>query len=653
MYKLRRSAAAKVTTVLLMLLTSVLLVASAMSAGVYLSSEHKSAALFYLENFTDRSLWELVSAMEYEFESELPEKAPSWSLPAHMTEREYTNHRYEIKKCTRENPEGDVLLNTIDESEPLQGTMYFAIVEADGENYYMSYMTAGCYTEQELQRAISHEEKKEWYMLRISLPAVLTADDWSGPALAALQVVFRMGSAFLPIAACCSALLLAGFAFLIYAAGYRGQKESAVCGRYWDRIPFDLLVIVWGCAGLMALVLGFDLLDELWLYPALAALAFWLLLPLLLTLIVRLRTGTLFSGMLTVRIVKALGRRVSAGLRGLFRVLPSSLRLLSFWLLMCAAQLLLLLLLLAHDERDLIFLAAVIFDLLLLAGLLYLWESFRRVSRAACAVGAGDTKVVIKKTGMLPVFRSHAENIEHIADGLSRAVEEKLRSERMKTELITNVSHDIKTPLTSIVNYVDLLSRGDLPDEVSREYIEVLSRQSARLKKLIEDLIEVSKASSGSLKLHKEPCNLQVLLGQVCGEYEEKYQQTGLQPVLRISQEPCVILADGRYMWRILDNVLGNARKYAQPGTRVYISLEKMGDSAVIACKNISREELNIRAEELLERFVRGDGSRHTEGSGLGLSIASSLTQLQGGEMNISIDGDLFKVILRFPLEEA
>ena len=223
-----------------------------------------------------------------------------------------------------------------------------------------------------------------------------------------------------------------------------------------------------------------------------------------------------------------------------------------------------------------------------------------------------------------------------------------MKSEHFKSELITNVSHDIKTPLTSIVNYVDLLEKEELGNETAREYVAVLSRQSGKLKKLIDDLVEASKASAGVLPVHTERCELGVLLDQCAGEYGERLRAAALDLVVTKPETPVVILADGRHMWRILDNLLSNVLKYAMPGTRVYLSLTREGERAVVTLRNISRDPLNLSGEALMERFVRGDSSRNTEGSGLGLAIARSLAQLQGGELDLTVDGDLFKVTLRF-----
>ena len=224
-----------------------------------------------------------------------------------------------------------------------------------------------------------------------------------------------------------------------------------------------------------------------------------------------------------------------------------------------------------------------------------------------------------------------------------------MKSERMKTELITNVSHDIKTPLTSIVSYVDLLKKQAMPNDQAREYLEVLDRQSARLKKLTEDLVEASKASTGNLTVDFQRTDVNVLLTQSAGEYQEKLAAKGMDLILTPAPENPAISADGRLLWRVFENLLSNIHKYAQPGTRVYLTCEAGENQVTTTFRNISATPLNISADELMERFVRGDASRNTEGSGLGLSIARSLTQLQHGTFSLTIDGDLFKAALTFP----
>lgn len=265
-------------------------------------------------------------------------------------------------------------------------------------------------------------------------------------------------------------------------------------------------------------------------------------------------------------------------------------------------------------------------------------------------IAEGDLSTPIDTRGMYGDFKEHAENINQAGIGIAHAVDKQMRSERFKTELITNVSHDIKTPLTSIINYVDLIKKEEIHDEKLKEYINVLDRQSGRLKKLIEDLIEASKASTGNLSVNFENCDARVLLTQIVGEFEEKTAANQLEMIVESPDRPVNVRVDSRHIWRVFDNLLGNICKYAQPRTRVYITLVQKDQSAVICFKNISRYQLNISNEELLERFVRGDSSRNTEGSGLGLSIAQSLTELMNGKMELAVDGDLFKVTLTFPV---
>lgn len=290
--------------------------------------------------------------------------------------------------------------------------------------------------------------------------------------------------------------------------------------------------------------------------------------------------------------------------------------------------------------------------LLLAEGALFVWILYQvqQLHEGSKRIASGDLSNPVDTSKMFWKFKEHGENINKVSDGIQLAVNERMKSEHFKTELITNVSHDIKTPLTSIINYVDLMKKEELPDEKVQSYVDVLDRQSARLKKLIEDLMEASKASTGNLTVNLEECDVEVLLTQVIGEFEERLQKNQLEVVVDKPDHPVKMMADGRHMWRVLDNLLNNACKYSLPGSRVYVSLQQNTNEAVIVFKNISKTALNIPSEELMERFVRGDSSRNTEGSGLGLSIAQSLTELMQGNMKLEIDGDLFKVTLRFPM---
>lgn len=303
-------------------------------------------------------------------------------------------------------------------------------------------------------------------------------------------------------------------------------------------------------------------------------------------------------------------------------------------------------------EFDLLMIFWLIEKVIFFLALMKILLDFGKVKRAGAEIAGGNLEYKVETEKMLIDMADVGNSLNTIGNGITSAVEERMKSERMKTELITNVSHDIKTPLTSIINYTDLLTKLDLKDPKAQEYLEVLGRQSARLKKLIEDLIEASKASSGALKLDMEKVNASMLLTQALGEYEEKFRRKGLD--LRVTGETSemMVRADSRYLWRIFDNLMSNMLKYAQAGTRAYIDMTCDAGEISIIFRNISDTPLNITGDELMERFVRGDSSRSTEGSGLGLSIADSLVALMGGTMEIVVDGDLFKVIVRMPAAE-
>ncbi len=278
------------------------------------------------------------------------------------------------------------------------------------------------------------------------------------------------------------------------------------------------------------------------------------------------------------------------------------------------------------------------------------WET-DQINEALLTISRGDTTYKIDTLKFNGKERELAEHINHISTGLETALQEKVRSERLKADLITNVSHDIKTPLTSIINYVDLIKREKIQDPKIQGYLEVLEQKSQRLKTLTEDLVEASQASSGNLKLDITSIDFVELIHQTNGEFEEKFALRHLELVSTLPAESILIEADGRYLWRVLENLYNNAFKYAMEQSRVYVDITEEGDMAVFTMKNISQNPLNIHADELTERFVRGDVARTTEGSGLGISIAKSLAELQGGELRLYIDGDLFKAGVAFPIK--
>lgn len=271
-----------------------------------------------------------------------------------------------------------------------------------------------------------------------------------------------------------------------------------------------------------------------------------------------------------------------------------------------------------------------------------------KIKRAIDSIYKGNMKLSLNENDFTGIEKQTAIEIKDIAGGMSNAVEEKIKSERLKTELITNVSHDIKTPLTSIINYVDLLKKEGLGSERAGEYLEVLDNKSQRLKKLTEDLVEASKASSGNIKLNIEKIEVNELLKQVSAEFSDKFKERNLEEEITFTEEKVYINADSRYIYRVIENLYSNISKYAMDSSRVYVDIIQKEQNVIIQIKNISKEKLNISADELMQRFVRGDTSRNTEGSGLGLSIAESLTALQGGKFHIYLDGDLFKVTIGF-----
>lgn len=288
----------------------------------------------------------------------------------------------------------------------------------------------------------------------------------------------------------------------------------------------------------------------------------------------------------------------------------------------------------------------VLFTFLILTS--YGGYAFGILLRGVKKMNNGDLTCKINTRFLIGSFRDFAKYLNSLSEAAMLAAESQVRAERMKTELITNVSHDIKTPLTSIINYADLLRKPHTEQE-QEQYLEVLSRQSLRLTRLINDLIELSKASSGNLEANPIPLDAGEVINQALGEFSEKLNRAGLIPIFEPPQEQVIILADGRLIWRVLSNLLSNTVKYALPGTRVYINLFSAQEQVLLSIKNISAQQLDVTAEELLERFVRGDSSRNTEGSGLGLNIAKSLMELQHGTLQLKVDGDLFKVTLSFP----
>lgn len=468
---------------------------------------------------------------------------------------------------------------------------------------------------------------------------------------------------------------VAFFIFLMCASGHKAEVEGISISRF-DRFPVDVLTVIY--AGLTFLLgWGIFLMEDAtynmvrWYYDAAmitttalciigVVIDFVLLAILSMTTAVRLKTRTfikstlIFMGLkLFYKIIKKTWETIvkcckkSVNFTGrVLRKIPlvwkTIIIVIAIWFLE------LFIVACGSDFLPLLF----VINAVLGVAVILIAIILKQIKNGTEEIAKGNIYKKINTKYMFLDFKDHAENINNINDGIAKAVEERMKSERFKTELITNVSHDIKTPLTSIINYVDLLEKEEINNETAKDYVAVLSRQSARLKKLIEDLLEASKASTGNVGVNLSKFELGILLSQALGEYEERFSKNNLQVVLNKTDELLLVMADNRHMWRVFDNILNNIAKYAQPGTRVYINANRRNKIAEISFRNISKDPLNISGDELMERFVRGDSSRNTEGSGLGLSIAKSLTEVQKGKLDIQIDGDLFKIRLAFPLSE-
>lgn len=442
------------------------------------------------------------------------------------------------------------------------------------------------------------------------------------------------------------------FVFLLCSAAHKSGTEECMPLRQ-DKIPYDLYLTA-------AILLGIGLcamLAECAAYKLNAAKAVaaavimaclaGVFMALCMTTAARIKTGTLFKNTLIYRLCTGVGMGASSMLSSISGAWRFSLAFAGYLLINALLSyrfftrggFLTFLLLLAINGSALYFLLNMI-------------RQMRTLSAAGQAMANGDLGYCVDTSDMKREFREHGENLNSIGRGMAIAVNERMKSERFKTELITNVSHDLKTPLTSIVTYIDLLQKEDIQDEKAKEYIDTIARQSKKLKKLTEDLIDASKASSGALNVNMERVNISELLRQSSAEYGERMEAVNITPVVNMPEEDIYVRADGRLLWRVVENLLQNICKHGMPGTRAYLEARTENGRAVVSFKNISQQQLNIPVEELLERFVQGDESRSRGGSGLGLSIAESLTELMKGKLKLSLDGDLFKVELWFDEEK-
>lgn len=539
-----------------------------------------------------------------------------------------------------------------DRYDPLTSNIYFKLTDKDtGEILFSTGALnkddysgkASAYYQQDMSTSLS-DGSDVTVVYQAYLKSPLAPRD---SALYVMMWVERLISArylLIVLAILLLAVCLFLFIFLLCAMGHK-EGVDGIYQCWLNKIPLDLflallalLLLAW------ASFLGDIWYIDFWYYILLAFGTAALALTLLLSVAGRAKAPGFFKNTLIYKVFAWI-------FRGLGRI-PMVWRTALVWGALCLAELFFTFMLGWNEEQY-----AVLWLLsrgVLTIVILYLASSLRLLQKEGQAIADGQTDYKGKPIPRwLPALKKHEENLQSIQSGIQKAVDEQTRAERMKTELITNVSHDIKTPLTSIVNYVDLLEKEDIQPEKAKEYVDVLNRQAARLKKLTEDLVEASKAFSGSLPVHLAPTDVNVLLSQLAGDYLEKLEDAQLEPIFRPAPSQPVIQADGQLLSRVLGNLFSNICKYAMPGTRVFFESAADENTVSLTFKNISKYELNIPAEELMARFVRGDRSRHTEGSGLGLSIAQSLTELQGGTFRLEIDGDLFKAVVTFPREQT
>lgn len=443
-----------------------------------------------------------------------------------------------------------------------------------------------------------------------------------------------------------AALALFFFCFLMASAGHWARHEG-IHLTWLDKIPADVWLIVLLCT----FFIGWEAFYYGWGRVFFCAALVPFVLLFLCAFAAQCKAGTVLRSALIARIARFLWRIVRSLFLGLWRIARNLPLLWKTALVMAGVFFLEMLFVLAgYGSVDGIF---VIMKAVELLAALYIALNLRTLQKGGEKLARGDFSSPIDTKYLIGDFKRYGQELNDVQSGLEQAVQEQMKAEHLKTELITNVSHDIKTPLTSIVNYVDLLKKEDIPSPEAREYIAVLDQQSHRLKKLTEDLVEASKASSGVLNVDLQPTDVNVLFSQIEGEYQERLAACQLTLVTQPPAPGTVIRADSRLLSRIMDNLVSNICKYALPSTRVYVVSTLSREAVTISFKNVSRDELNISPDELMERFVRGDASRHTEGSGLGLSIARSLVQLQGGRFDLAIDADLFRADITFPLSES
>lgn len=554
---------------------------------------------------------------------------------------------------------GKICSNVDDVTEVEQLREYYRIADGISQDTGSSYYIAKLLKKENVKTLVSQFPKNTEIWLGIN---TVDQEGKSNSAVHRGMILYRFygkyGGILGIVMALCLILVLVQGVYLVHAAGRRLGDEEGLYLHRTDHIPTEVWFVMYAAGVFCAILIADGIMDYIRAMESVDLVKIaWLS-----------AGGWLSFGLVILLFVMGLSRRIKdknlwkeSVIRSVVRGTDSKKRTLGgverLTIAMICYVLCNFFILLLYGWYDgeysiipeILILCFLIVQVIAAIGMGAIVNDARRLLKGMERVKQGELQEVSNIKERTLLFCELADGVSHISDGLQTAIENSLKDERMKTELITNVSHDLKTPLTSIINYINLLKTQQMPTKEAEHYVEVLDGKAQRLKHLTEDLVEAAKATSGNIELEMMPLAFDELMKQSIGEFEDKYAMRKLNLVATYPEKPVIILADGRRMFRVIENVLQNAYKYSLEGTRVYADLVCEKHTATFTLKNVSAAELNISTEELMERFTRGDSARSTEGSGLGLSIARDLTRLQGGQFDIYLDGDLFKVIITFP----
>jgi len=625
MKKFFRGAMGKTALFICCVLTTVLLVASIITIEIFFDNDAYSKTEKQLYNeFTD-------SMVEYDMNRAFDEFVNSYDS---LVVENKGNLVYEITDT-----EGNVLKKS-ESADQIENWDYVA-------EYDLKHSVSNGLIDESEALSVNDSLSADDYIVSATIQTPFEVNDKYQIIAVLVSIAYSLKFAIYFLVLLFIIVDVFSFVALVNNIGRSDEDDELHVGLF-HKVPFDLLVILFAILipiSIEGLNMSYSIPAALFYVVVVFTILVALFLGLISTFVIRVKTHTLIENTITYKVIiliKDVTVFIWKSVVSLFNAIPI------VWKTILAVGIIITLNVIFHYSWE----YEIAKSVLLVPLAIYIAMNMKKLSFAAEKMANGDLSSQVETKGLIGDFKQHGQNLNQVNEGMVIAVEEKLKSERMKTELITNVSHDIKTPLTSIINYATFIGNEKTDNERIKEYAEVLVRQSNKLKRLIEDLVEASKASTGNLEVFLAPCDANVFLMQAAGEYQEKLEQNHLTLVTKQTEDELRIMADGRRMWRIFDNLMNNICKYAQENTRVYLSIEELDHQAVITFKNTSRDQLDMSEEELMERFTRGDHSRNTEGNGLGLNIARSLAELQSGSLTLEIDGDLFKAILKFPIIE-